>query len=509
MKGVGSVWARRVVTMAALGLAFAAMCAIHVATALGDAGNPIVGTIRGTIVPDASGPGMTVYVRGQWNWLSHNSDCNFDRAGIGVGIIWNDPNSPGYTVTKGSITAEVGVRSSTDGNAVDQMVHPADRGNVAQGHTAGTWTSTTQGYTTNTAGDYPRGQKFLDPSPANPNSYSSWKGGCGREPLSSTGPAGSSGLGAEGLNLACAGGGACAGHPWGSWGYETGGGLGYSHHYAARSDVTSVCANFYDVHGGGKFNSNTFQLVKDANEITVNANADNSIQTDSFSADQGANCVASSSIETVALTDVPLATAPTTAPTGGTAPNITRMLLKLTAAPADRVVVLRWQVRGGDEVSSFKIVRSPGRRGAALQVTPTHRATYVDRQVRNGVRYRYTLIATDAAGNVARDSLRVRPGPRLLAPLRAARVREPPLLQWTPVRGATYYNVQLYRGGEKILSAWPSRARLGLEKAWSFEHRRRGLSRGSYRWYVWPGFRSRAAHRYGRPIGSSTFVVVG
>jgi hypothetical protein len=489
-------WGRRFVTIVALALAFALMCALYAATALGDAANPVVGTIRGTVVPDASGPGVTVYVRGQWNWLSHSSDCNFDRAGMGVGIIWNDPNSPGYAVTKGSTTAGVGVRASTDGNVVDQMVHPVDRGNVPQG------------YTVQTAGDYPQGQRFVDPSPPNPNSYSSWKGGCGREPLLSTGPVGTSGLGAEGVNLACAEAGACAGHPWGSWGYDTGGGLGYSHHYAARSHVTSVCANFYDVHGGGKSNTNTFQLVKEAKEITVNENTDNSIQTDSFNANQGANCVFSPSMETAAPTNVPLDTAPTTVPIG-TAPKVARMSLKLTAAPADRMVALRWQVRGVDPVGSFKLVRSPGRRGAAVEVIHTRRAAYTDRHVRNRVRYHYTLTATDAVGNAARESLVVTPGPRLLGPIRDARVPDPPLLRWTRVRGATYYNVQLYRGGEKILSAWPSRAGLRLKKAWSFDHRQRRLPPGRYRWYVWPGFGSRAAHRYGAGIGSSTFVLVG
>jgi hypothetical protein len=82
----------------------------------------------------------------------------------------------------------------------------------------------------------------------------------------------------------------CAGHPWGSWGYEKNSGLGYSHHFASRSDVTSVCASFYDVHGGGKFNSGNFQLVNGAKEITVNANGDNSIETNSFNTAQGANC---------------------------------------------------------------------------------------------------------------------------------------------------------------------------------------------------------------------------
>jgi hypothetical protein len=288
-------------------LALAATCLLYVASAVGDAGNPILGTIRGTIVKDSSGTGVTVYVRGQWNWLTHNSDCNFDRAGTGVGIIWNDPKSPGYAVSKGSISVGVGVQSSSDGNAPDQMVHPVDVGDLPQGYTTGTWTSSTAGYTTNTAGDYPQGQQFNDPSPANPSSYASWKGGCGREPLSSTGPAGSAGLGAEGVNSACAGGGSCAGHPWGSWGYDVPGGIGYSHHFASRADVTSVCANFYDVHGGGKFGTSNFQHVNGANEITVNQNSDNSIQTNAFNTAQGGNCVYFPGIKnTTAVTNVPI-----------------------------------------------------------------------------------------------------------------------------------------------------------------------------------------------------------
>lgn len=263
-----------------------------------DAGNPILGTIRGSIVPDASGTGVTVYVRGQWNWLSHNSDCNFDRAATGVGIVWNDPKSPGYTVTKGSVSAGVGVQSSTDGNAVDQMVHPVDRGNVPEGYTAGTWQSTAVGYTANAAGDYPSGQQFVDPSSNNPNDYLSWKGGCGREPLSATASKGTNG---ERTGKSCGTGDtSCAGHPWGSWGYEKNSGKGYSHHFASRSDVTQVCANFYDVHGGGKFNSGKFQQPGGAKEITVNGNADNSIQTNSFNTGQGGNCVSFPNPPTIA-----------------------------------------------------------------------------------------------------------------------------------------------------------------------------------------------------------------
>ena len=272
----------------ALILAVTSVAMFGVERAQADAGNPILGTIKGTIVDNSDGS-VDVYVQGQWNWLTHNSDCNFDRAGTGVGIIWNDPKGSGYLVAKGSVSAEVGVKTPSAGNVQDQMVHPVDVGNVPEGYTAGTWKSTTQGYSTNFPGDYPSGQIVADPSP-NPNNYASWKGGCGREPLSSTTQ---TGTGTNPCGTHVANDSSCANHPWGSWGYDSSinGGKGYKHHYASRDDVSNVCANFYDVHGGGKFNSGKFQLVNGAKEITVNGNADNSIQTNAFNAANGANCI--------------------------------------------------------------------------------------------------------------------------------------------------------------------------------------------------------------------------
>jgi hypothetical protein len=86
-------------------------------------------------------------------------------------------------------------------------------------------------------------------------------------------------------------------------------------------------------------------------------------------------------------------------------------------------------------------------------------------------------------------------------------VRVPPLLRWTPVRGASYYNFQLYRGGKKILSVWPRKASLQLKSSWRFHGRRYRLSPGRYRWYVWPGFGPLAARRYGPAIGRHTLVI--
>jgi hypothetical protein len=282
-----------------------------VAGALADAGNPILGTIKGTAIDNGNGT-VTIFVRGQYNWLSHNSDCNFDRAATGAGIIWNDPTEPGYTVTQGAISAGVGISSLRAGDAVntiDQMVHPVDRGNQVEGYTAaGT--------------DYPVGQQFVDPSPPGITAaqVAAWKGGCGRQPLTATASKGNP-FG-EATGLTCANGTlTCANHPWGSWGYEKDNGVGkpfgYSHTYekiqssgpnAGQSGLPSkVCVNFYDVHGGDDANKPNFQVPNATKEITVGPdaathNGDNSIETNAFNVNDGANCI--SAVTTATTTDI-------------------------------------------------------------------------------------------------------------------------------------------------------------------------------------------------------------
>jgi hypothetical protein len=129
-----------------------------------------------------------------------------------------------------------------------------------------------------------------------------------------------------------------------------------------------------------------------------------------------------------------------------------------------------------------------------------------DSSVRNRVRYKYTITATDEAGNVTVRKVLVTPGPRLLAPTNGTRITTPPMLRWTPVRNATYYNVQLYDGG-KVLSAWPAHARFRLGRHWRFGGHLHRLRPGRYRWYVWPGYGPRSAARYGHVVGKGTFVI--
>jgi hypothetical protein len=81
------------------------------------------------------------------------------------------------------------------------------------------------------------------------------------------------------------------------------------------------------------------------------------------------------------------------------------------------------------------------------------------------------------------------------------------LLRWVPVRKAAFYNVQLFRNGRKILSAWPVKTRLRLRKTWKWDGRRRTLVPGTYRWFVWPAYKRKGAVRYGKPLGFSDFVV--
>ena len=127
--------------------------------------------------------------------------------------------------------------------------------------------------------------------------------------------------------------------------------------------------------------------------------------------------------------------------------------------------------------------------------------------MRNGTRYTYTLTAVDQAGNVTQQTVTSTPGARLLAPLPGARLSSPPSLSWTAVSKAAYYNVQLFKGKTKILSAWPTKAGLQLKRTWRFGGHRHRLARGTYRWYVWPGFGPRKAARYGHVVGSATFSI--
>jgi hypothetical protein len=80
-------------------------------------------------------------------------------------------------------------------------------------------------------------------------------------------------------------------------------------------------------------------------------------------------------------------------------------------------------------------------------------------------------------------------------------------LRWNADKSATYYNLQLYRGKKKVLSAWPVGTSFRLPRTWTYSSHRYKLTHGKYKWFVWPGRGARARAQYGPLLGSSTFIV--
>ena len=185
--------------------------------------------------------------------------------------------------------------------------------------------------------------------------------------------------------------------------------------------------------------------------------------------------------------------------------------LSATATAGDQSVAVSWHAAGDvAPIASVQVTRRGGTTAAAAATVYSGDGSgFTETHLKNGVHYTYTITARDAAGNVALQTVAATPAERLLSPTADAHVAAPPMLIWTAVPGATYYNVQLFRADPtKLLSIWPKHAGFQLRRTWRFDGRRHRLKPGKYRWYVWPGFGRRSAGRYGHMVGSGTFVVV-
>jgi hypothetical protein len=182
-------------------------------------------------------------------------------------------------------------------------------------------------------------------------------------------------------------------------------------------------------------------------------------------------------------------------------------LKKLRVKNGDHAAIFKWQV--SPDTQRVVISRTPGKQsGASSTVYGGAAKSFRDKGLRVGTHYRYTVSAYDVAGNKAARTVSVTGTGALFAPAPGARVAGAPRLTWAPVRGASYYNVQLVRGG-RIFSAWPSGTSMKLPRSWVYHGHRYSLHRGVYRWFVWPGFGKLAASRYGRLVGKSSFFYAG
>lgn len=182
-------------------------------------------------------------------------------------------------------------------------------------------------------------------------------------------------------------------------------------------------------------------------------------------------------------------------------------LFAVTAKLGNRRAEVAW--RKSSDTRVVEVVRAPGRNGKGETVVYRGSETgFRDTGLVVGRKYEYRVTGLDEATNRAERKLDVVATGALLSPTPGERVTSPPYLVWTPVKKASYYNVQLIRG-RRIYSIWPARPGVQLRRTWLYKGRRYRLRPGLYRWYVWPGFGRISAARYGRPLGSSTFVVSG
>jgi hypothetical protein len=109
------------------------------------------------------------------------------------------------------------------------------------------------------------------------------------------------------------------------------------------------------------------------------------------------------------------------------------------------------------------------------------------------------LFAYDQSDNVSPAARRVITLAPLipLRPLSGAVLTGSPLLSWKAKPGTSYYNVQIYRNGHRVLVGWPSHA--------SYRVPAGKLVPGNYTWFVWPAIKG----GFGERIGRATFVLKG
>jgi hypothetical protein len=181
-------------------------------------------------------------------------------------------------------------------------------------------------------------------------------------------------------------------------------------------------------------------------------------------------------------------------------------LFAVTTKRGNRSAQVAW--RKSSDTWYVEVLRAPGRHGAGETVVYRGSETvYRDTGLVVGRKYQYRVAGLDAAGNRAEQNTDLVATGALLSPGPADHVTSPPNLVWTTAKRASYYNVQLFYRGRKVLSAWPADPNYRLRRTWSYNGRRYRLRPGLYRWYVWPGLGRRSASKYGGLLGSSTFVV--
>jgi hypothetical protein len=178
---------------------------------------------------------------------------------------------------------------------------------------------------------------------------------------------------------------------------------------------------------------------------------------------------------------------------------------------------LKWSHRGeaiafnwtaAPDVTLVRLVRAPGLKSKTAEVVYQGTAKrFLDRKIKIGTKYWYELRVFDQAGNSAARTVGSRPLAGIMSPANGSVVSRAPVVAWAPTKSARFYNVQLWRGREKLLTTWVRAPKLALKQRWTTQGKRQTLVNGPYRVYVWPAFGTTKNPRYGKLLGQVSFVV--
>ncbi len=217
-------------------------------------------------------------------------------------------------------------------------------------------------------------------------------------------------------------------------------------------------------------------------------------------------------------------------------------LVRVVAEIMTKGIVLNW--RASKDTHTFAVLRRPGLKGPKPSTVYSGKAkAFTDRRLKSGVKYRYTVVAYDEAGNAAVKGLLVKPDGSVATSAPTSRREhaggdeaESEEAEGEEARGDEAGADEPRRGSARHGAAGPrvetraerrptttcsSTATDGrsspsgrdstsfrLQSSWKFEGRTYRLTPGRYRWFVWPGFGPRSETRYGKLLGGRTFVVI-
>ena len=210
-------------------------------------------------------------------------------------------------------------------------------------------------------------------------------------------------------------------------------------------------------------------------------------------------------------------------PTDNTPPaNVTG----LTGKGGDRRATLKWTNPKVSDFAAVEIERGTNAAFSSVNATGTvvyhgTGTSYVDKGLTNDVSYRYVVHSLDKNGNKSEGvGINITPHFQpLRTPADGARLATiPKRFAWARDPKASYYNFQLFLGGtlllqsttaepRKILSTWTTGPSLNFKSPWKWEGKSYKIAKGTYTWYVWPGYGARANVKYGPLMGPATFQI--